>query len=181
MDISKYNFATKILLFIYFIQSIASGIVFYIKVFLEKNTPTLSDPVTLGSIIGSSSIGTLLAGFFSIWALKNFSHKNLSLLGLLFQAVSLVLVLNSYELYILFPAMILTGFGGTLFIISTTYLITKMNSTSEKKSKNIITAQYVISQGSHYLVKDLVHPWTKSTRQRAKCFCPDRPASGTLR
>jgi len=36
-------------------------------------------------------------------------------------------------------------------------------------------------QGSHYLVKDLVHPWTKSTRQRAKCFCPDRPASGTLR
>jgi len=36
-------------------------------------------------------------------------------------------------------------------------------------------------QGSRYLVKDLVHPWTKSTRQRAKCFCPDRPASGTLR
>ena len=34
-----------------------------------------------------------------------------------------------------------------------------------------------LTRWSRYLVIDLVHPWTKSTRKRAKCFGRDCPAS----
>lgn len=135
-NISKIDKELRVLLFLYFLQALATGSVFFIGIYLSHKS---LDVVTISHDITFLIIGNLVGAYISSKLTDKINPSYLSSIGLIIQGICLVLIPNISEQLIFSFTIFLLGMGIYTCNVANNFMITSLSGKDEESRSTAIS------------------------------------------